>query len=88
MLTRKHCTMPELTLLKTSISCNGQMGHQENALLAMLASPFREERVQAVEVIFQVREQGPRASGIWPFKETGTLNAGKYIYFFFFFSAD
>ena len=30
MLTRKHCTMPEQVLLKSSISCNGQIGHQEN----------------------------------------------------------
>ena len=77
MLTRKHCTMPEQVLLKSSISCNGQMGHQENVLLAMLASPCREERAKAVEVIFQVREQGPRASGIRPFKVTGRLHIEK-----------
>ena len=85
LLTKKHCTMPEQVLLKSSISCNGQMGHQENVLLAMLASPCREERTKAVEVIFQVREQGPRASGIRPFKVTGRLYIGKNRHIFFFF---
>ena len=69
-LTNKHCTEPERVLLKTSISCNGQMAHQENVLLAILASPCREERAQAVEQIFHIREEGPRASGIRPFKVT------------------
>ena len=74
MLTRKYCSKPDQMLLKTSISCNGQMGHHESVLLAMLASPCKEERALAVEVIFEIREQGPRewgtASGIRPFKVT------------------
>ena len=74
MLTRKFCSLPEKILLKTSISYNGQMGHRESVLLAMLASPFKEERSLAVQVIFAIREQGPRewdtTSGIRPFKVT------------------
>ena len=38
MLTKRYCSMPEQLLLETSISFNGQMGHHESILLAMLAS--------------------------------------------------
>ena len=72
MLTRKHCSNPEKTLLEASISYNGQMAHPENILLAMLASPNPSERKKAVEIIFRVREKGPLTwespSGVRPFK--------------------
>ena len=75
MLTKRYCSMPEQLLLETSVSFNGQMGHHESILLAMLASPDMEERRLAVEVILRIREEGPRewstASGIRPFKVAG-----------------
>ena len=72
MLTKKHCSNPEKTLLKSSISHNGQMAHPENVLLAMLASPTLLERKKAVDIIFGIRERGPlhweSPSGVRPFK--------------------
>ena len=72
MLTSKHCLYPEKLLLSKSLSHNGQMGHPENVLLAMLASPKAEERKTAVDVIFSIRVRGPLVwetnSGVRPFK--------------------
>ena len=72
MLTKQRCSAPERMLLEKSMSFNGQMAHHESILLAMLASPHTEERKLAVEVIFRIREEGPKewssSSGIRPFK--------------------
>ena len=72
MLTRKFCSYPEKTLLKTSLSTNGQMAHPENVLLAMLASPDTRERKEAVDIVMKIRELGPvvwdSPSGVRPFK--------------------
>ena len=72
MLTKKHCSYPERTLLATSMSFNGQMAHPESVLLAMLASSSSSERERAVGVIFRVRSRGPieweTPSGVRPFK--------------------
>ena len=77
MLTKKHCSAPEQALLQTSLSTNGQMAHHESVLLAMLASPHCEERRRAVEIIFRIREEGPKAwgnfGGIKPFKVVNNL---------------
>ena len=72
MLTKQHCSNPEKKLLETSMSCNGQMVHHESILLSMLATPHILERQLAVEIIFKIREGGPRdwdtSGGIRPFK--------------------
>ena len=72
MLTKQRCSAPERMLLEKSMSFNGQMAHHKRILLAMLASPHTEERKLAVEVIFRIREEGPKewsnSSGIRPFK--------------------
>lgn len=72
MLTRKHCTFPEKTVLKTVMNTNGQYGHPENVLISLLSSPVAEEREIAVETIFNIREQGPKVwqtpTGQRPFK--------------------
>ena len=72
MLTEKFCTVPEKTLLKTSMSTNGQMCHPENVLLSMLGSDTRKEREEAVNVIMGIRERGPvqwdTVTGVRPFK--------------------
>ena len=44
MLTKKHCSNPEQTLLAKSMSFNGQMAHPELVLLGMLASSNFSER--------------------------------------------
>ena len=71
-LTSKYCSYPERTLLATSMSTNGQMCHPESVLPSMLASSKEEERRKAVNIIFSIREQGPRVwdtnSGVRPFK--------------------
>ena len=83
MLTTKYCSYPERTLLATSMSTNGQMCHSESVLPAMLASPSAEERRRAVEVIFSIREQGPRVwdteTGVRPFM-VRIINITKYFY--------
>ena len=72
MLTKKHCSNPEQTLLAKSMSFNGQMAHPELVLLGMLASSNFSERKRAVEIIFRVRSRGPikwkTPSGVRPFK--------------------
>ena len=72
MLTAKHCSYPERTLLSSSMSPNGQMAHPESVLPSMLASTNPEERRRAVDIIFSIREQGPRVwdapTGVRPFK--------------------
>ena len=72
MLTSKHCSNPEKTMLSTSMSFNGQMGHHESVLLSMLASSSPEERELAVNTIFNIREMGPiqwkTPTGLRPFK--------------------
>ena len=77
MLTRKHCTCPERTLLAKSISFNGQMAHPELVLLGMLASSTLSEREKAVEVILRVRSRGPikweTPTGVRPFKVKSLL---------------
>ena len=71
-LTSKYCSYPERTLLATSMSNNDQMCHPESVLPSMLASSKAEERKRAVDIIFSIREQGPRVwdtnSGVRPFK--------------------
>ena len=72
MLTAQHCSYPERTLLSSSMSTNGQMSHPESVLPSMLASTSAEERRRAVDIIFSIREQGPRVwdtpTGVRPFK--------------------
>ena len=72
MLTSKHCSYPEKTLLSKSLSHNGQMAHPENVLLAMLAASKAEERKTAMDVIFSIRVRGPLVwetnSVVRPFK--------------------
>ena len=72
MLSSKHCSYPEKTLLATSLSHNGQMAHPENVLVSMLASPMAEDRKTAVDIIFAIRAKGPLVwktkSGQRPFK--------------------
>ena len=72
LLTCRHCSIPEKSLLQASMSTNGQMAHHENILLAMLASSSAAERAEAVDIIMSIREQGPKVwdtvSGVRPFK--------------------
>ena len=60
MLSSKHCSFPEWTLLATSMSFNRQMAHHESVLLALLASTKLEERELAIDIIFRIRMMGPR----------------------------
>ena len=57
MLTRKHCTKPKFTMLKTSFDFNRQFGHHESIPVSLLASPEAEDRQLAVNTIFTIREQ-------------------------------
>ena len=77
MLTKLRCSPPEQALLKVSMSTNGQMAHHESIILAMLASPHSEERKRAVDIIFRIRQEGPKAwaRGVRPFKVDNNLNS-------------
>ena len=72
ILSSKHCSFPERTLLATSMSFNGQMAHHESVLLALLASTKLEERELAINIVFRIRMMGPRRwdtpTGVRPFK--------------------
>jgi hypothetical protein len=72
LLSKKYCTYPEFTVLKSSMDYNGQYAHHESILVSLLASTNMEERQLGVDTIFKIREQGPKRwntpTGQRPFK--------------------
>ena len=60
-LGKKHMHEDEFTALLSSICWNGEFGHHENILLAMLCSSQESERALAVQIISGIRSESVRA---------------------------
>ena len=59
-LGRKHMKEDEFEALLASICWNGEFGHHENILLAMLCSSLKSERARAVQIISKIRSESAK----------------------------
>ena len=60
-LGREHMKKDEFEALMASVCWNGEFGHHENILLAMLCSSKESDRALAVQIISKIRNESVRA---------------------------